>query len=85
VKLAQIPLFPALALFAGFFAISGCDRPEPAAPEPEPEAVTQAPAAEESAGYDIPQLPTPGFDIERYSTEVQTLASDDFEGDDGLG
>lgn len=76
--LARLRIFPTLAAFAGILFLNGCDRPEPVAPEPETAA--PAPAAEESAGYAIPALPTPGFDIERYSKELQTLASDDFEG-----
>ena len=61
--------------------MAGCDRPEPVAPEPS--ASAQAPAVEESSKSStiaIPALPTPGFDIERYSNDLQTLASDDFEG-----
>ena len=76
--LTRIRIFPALAAFAGVLFISGCDRPEPVAPEPEPTA--PEPAVEESSGYAIPALPAPGFDLERYSRDLQTLASDEFEG-----
>jgi len=78
VTLTRIRIFPALAAFAGVLFISGCDRPEPVAPEPEPTA--PEPAVEESSGYAIPALPAPGFDLERYSRDLQTLASDEFEG-----
>ena len=67
-----------LSLLATCLVVVGCDRPEPEAPASDPAAST-APSAQAS-GYDIPALPEPGFDLERYSNDLQTLASDEFEG-----
>ena len=67
-----------LSLLAAFLMLAGCDQPEPEAPEPD--AASQTPAAEKASDYEIPALPEPGFNLERYSNDLQTLASDEFEG-----
>ena len=69
---------PGLSLLAAFLMLAGCDRPEPEAPEPD--AAAQAPAADKASGYEIPALPEPGFNLKGYSNDLQTLASDEFEG-----
>ena len=65
---------PGLPLVAACLLLGGCDQ------APEPDAGAQAPAAEKASDYDIPAPPEPGFDAERYSKDLQTLASDEFEG-----
>ncbi|MEX2498441.1 MAG: M28 family metallopeptidase [Wenzhouxiangellaceae bacterium] len=75
---ADFRFLPAMVAIAGVLFLSGCDRPEPVASEPD--ATEQTTQAEESAIRDIPEVPARGFDIERYSHDLQTLASDEFEG-----
>ncbi|MBS3747761.1 MAG: M28 family peptidase [Wenzhouxiangellaceae bacterium] len=72
------PVLSGLSLLAACLTLAGCDRPEPIAPEPD--AAAQAPVVEETPGYDIPSLPASDFDLERYTRDLRTLASDDFEG-----
>jgi len=58
--------------------IFGCDRLEAQATAPE--SATQITSSEQASGYDIPPLPEPGFDLERYERDLKTLSSDEFEG-----
>jgi len=74
-------ILPGLLLLVACLAMTGCDRPEPEPPEPsQPAATDRSPGAAEDPAYAIPALPERGFDLERYSNELETLASDEFEG-----
>ena len=71
-------LLASLSAIIACLMIVGCDRLEAQATAPE--AATQTTSYEQASGYDIPPLPEPGFDLERYERDLKTLSSDEFEG-----
>ncbi|MDT8409099.1 MAG: M28 family metallopeptidase [Wenzhouxiangellaceae bacterium] len=77
----QIPAVSFNWLLAGLFVLAGCSNDEAASPEAS--GSVTAPVAETETVAEnmvIPPLPPGGFGIERYVEDLETLASDRFEG-----
>ena len=60
-------------------ALAGCERQDEQ-PATEPGTDAAGPTAEVSSPYEIPAVPEPGFDTDRFVADMKTLASDEFEG-----
>jgi len=71
-------LLASLSAFTTCLMIVGCDRTE--AQSTAAEGAAQTLSATEASAYDIPAVPEPGFDLERYTSDLKTLSSDEFEG-----
>jgi hypothetical protein len=74
----------ALALMA---LVAACDRPASDAGTAAEETATADPQAGSGASteavestHEIPPVPEPGFDTQRFVADMRTLASDEFEG-----
>ena len=68
-----------LAGLAAVLALAGCERQDEQ-PVAETGPASAEPTAEVSSPYDIPEVPEPGFDTDRFVEDMKTLASDEFEG-----